>query len=413
MKRNSLLKWFIKLGLFALTLIIGTALALNVGETKGVARVDLRNAPVEAVLAAGDGQTLYAEVSENDQAPGLYRSVDNGRSWQTVGALPSPDITALTVAADNSTVLYAAGPGGPMASTESLWRSEDGGQNWHQFGLNLPANAERVVPDITDLAVDPNRPDTLYVATDGQGVYRFDTNYPGYELVGDITLYNAHVKSLVVSDDSRLYALTAEGLYVTTTDDRWAKIDTPDTFTTLAVAPYAFETLYAGSVSTGLYRSEDGGQTWETINIGVDMPAGTALRITALAVDEYNPLRLVVATAYGLGSQLAPGQLYESKDNGQNWLQVVDLDSLVTDLRVHNGSIQATTSHGLIKYGRVSETAYGPIETTSAPAPTGLETLTSPTPTQIAILVVTFGLAGLILLNPLHWFEPEPDRYFA
>lgn len=411
MKRTRFLKWLIKFGLFALTLTIGTALALNAGETSGLARVDLRNAPVEAVLDAGDGQTLYAEISETDETLALYRSVDNGRTWQNAGTLPSPTLTALTVAADNSAVLYAAGSGGPMAHTQSLWRSEDGGQSWQQFGLSLPANAERIVPDITDLAVDPNRPDTLYVATDGQGVYRFDTQYPGYELVGGPSLYNNHVKSLVISDDSRLYALTAEGLYVTTAADRWAKIETPDAVTTLAVAPYALQTLYAGTVSTGLYRSEDGGQSWQAINIGVDMPAGAALRVTALAVDDQNPLRLVVATAYGVGSQLAPGQLYESKDNGRNWLQVVNLESLITDLRVHNGLIQATTPHGLVKYGRVSETAYGPVEATPAPAASGLATLVSPTPTQIAILIVTVGLAGLVLLNPLHWFERQQKNF--
>lgn len=412
MRRAKTLKWIIKFSLFVLTLTVGTMAALNAGETAGLARVDLTNAPVESITQAPDGRTLYAEVTGNELSGTLYRSADNGRSWEIAGAVPSEGIKTLTVASDNSAVLYAGGVGGPMENVHSLWRSEDGGQNWQQFGLNLPANAEHQVPDVTALAIDPHQPEFLYVGTDGQGVYRFDRTYPGYELVGGTTLYNAHVKKLLVSDDSRLYALTAGGLFVTA-DDGWQKIETPETFITLAVSPYAFQTLYAGSASSGLYRSEDGGQSWEAINDGLTMPAGAAVRITALAVDEQNPMNLVVATAYGLGSQLAPGELYQSRDDGAHWAQVTDLSSLVSELRLHNGLIQATTEHGLVRYGRVTETAYGVVETAPVTNLEALQSLVRPTPNQIAILAITLGLAGLILLNPLHWFEREREDSFG
>jgi photosystem II stability/assembly factor-like uncharacterized protein len=282
-----------------------------------------------------------------------------------------------------------------MAITNSLWRSDDGGRSWHKFNLNLPASPAGVIPAVTALAVDPQQPETLYVGTAGQGVYRFDERRLGYELLGGVSLYNGHVKGLAVGPDSRVYVLTNEGLFALG-GDSWQKLDVlPETAVSLAVAASDPETLYAGGPSGGVYRSSDGGQTWHSISNGLGLTPGAALRVTALAVDEQDAQHVVASTAYGLGSRLAGGGIYESRDGGHRWTKLDDTEGLVTRLLINERGIYATTPRGLIYYGE-------PIE----PAPVipwlDLGRLAHPTGTQLFILVFAIGLTGLVLSS---WLE--------
>jgi photosystem II stability/assembly factor-like uncharacterized protein len=294
--------------------------------------------------------------------------------------------------AANEMMLYAGTTGGPMATATNLWRSDDQGQTWHKFGLSLPASPERLIPAVTVLAVDPNRSEVLYVGTAGQGVYRFDLNRVGYELVGGVSLYNAQIKSVVVSSNSRVYALTNRGLFVTK-GGTWQQLEAvPEALVSLAVAPSNPQVLYVGSASSGAYRSRDGGQTWESISAGLGLAPGAALRITALTVAEQDSQHLVVATAYGLGSHLAAAGIYESKDAGQQWVKLANLDELVTHLTFNKGAIYAATAKGLTHYGELLE---------PAPALTRLRLnqLANPTITQGLILTVTLIMAGLVLVG--------------
>jgi photosystem II stability/assembly factor-like uncharacterized protein len=202
-----------KMGLFSLILILGTMAILVAGETKSLALADLSAAPVQAMTTAANGEVLYAGATDGPHAGGIYRSDDRGHTWQVVSPGPGVTVNTLAMNSAHETMLYAGTAGGPMATTTNLWRSDDQGQTWHKFGLSLPASPDRLIPAVTVLATDPNRPEVLYVGTAGQGVYRFDLNRVGYELVGGVSLYNAHVKSVVVGANSRVYALTNSGLF--------------------------------------------------------------------------------------------------------------------------------------------------------------------------------------------------------
>lgn len=386
----------VRIGLFAVILALGTMTALTIGETPGLALADLSDAAVQAIATSARSEVLYTALAGGVQPAGLYRSEDGGQTWQVVGSGPGAAIASLTIDPDHSQILYAGTAGGPVGVTNNIWRSEDGGQSWRNFSLPLPASPARLVPAVTAMAVDPTQPERLYVGTAGQGVYRFDLGRVGYELVGGLTLATAHVKELVVSNDGRLYALTNEGLYVTS-GDSWRRLDTvPETPISLAVAPGNPQTLYAGGPSMGAYRSDDGGQSWMSISAGLGLTPGAALRVTALAVDKESDRHLLAATAYGLGSQLAPGSLYESYDGGNNWRKVADLDSLVHELTLDQRITHAATATGLKRYGEG-------VEAGEAKAAPPLQQLTNPTGIQLLVLSLTVGLAGLVLVGRLEW----------
>jgi photosystem II stability/assembly factor-like uncharacterized protein len=406
MKKIRFLNLVVRIGLFTLILSLGTMAALVTGETQGLALADLSNSSVRAVATDTKGEVLYAGLVGGPQPTGIYRSDDNGRTWQMVSSGPGVAVNALAVHPANDAVLYAGTSGGPAATTYSLWRSVNGGQTWRSFTLGLPADAYGMIPTVTALAVDPNQPEVLYVGTDGQGVYRFDEGRHGYELIGGVSLYNAHVNGLVVGPDGQVYALTSDGLFVSD-GQAWQKLESlPELAVSLAVAPGDPQTLYAGSASTGAYRATDGGQTWEQISTGLDMIPGVALRVTALAADEQDPHHVVAATAYGVGSKIAPGGIYESTNAGLNWIKLGDANGVVMNLTFNQGLVYAATTQGLARYGE-------PAVTSPVISLPDLRALANPTGVQVLILVLTVALAGLALVGRKEWMPGRSSQATA
>jgi photosystem II stability/assembly factor-like uncharacterized protein len=356
LKRRRIFNLIARIGLLTLILILGTMVMPLMDESEGLAPVDLSSASVRAMAISTHGNVLYAGLTGGPQPSGIYRSGDNGRTWHLVSSGPGAAINTLAVHTVSEAVIYAGTAGGPAATTDSLWRSDDGGLTWRRFAMILPAKPDGELPAVNALAVDPNQPGVLYVGTDGHGVYRVsdDDGYNSYKLIGGISLYYAHVNSVVVGPDSRLYALADEGLFATD-GDVWRKLPLSELAVSLAVAPDDPQTLYVGCVSTGAYRTTDGGQTWEPINDGMEMVPGAALRVTALAVDAQDPNHVVAATAYGVGGQLVPWRIYESRDAGHSWTKLAEANEMVMQITITQGVVSAATANGLARYGEPRE----------------------------------------------------------
>src|SRR5688572_20159077 len=148
----------IRIVVFIFLVGLGLTLILLLDEQPGLALVDLSDTPVQTVATGTDGAFLYMALEDESQ-PGLYRSNTENGTWQFVGPGPGVPLNTLVVHPVNRTVLFAGSEGGPIAETNNLWRSEDGGQSWRKFFLSLPAQPDGVIPAVTSLAVDPNRPE--------------------------------------------------------------------------------------------------------------------------------------------------------------------------------------------------------------------------------------------------------------
>jgi hypothetical protein len=138
------------------------------------------------------------------------------------------------------------------------------------------------------------------------------------------------------------------------------------------------------------------------------MAPGVALRVTALAVDEKSPDRLVVATAYGLGTHLAGGGIYESFNQGDEWRKLGEVKDVVNKLTLDGRSIYAATPQGLTRYG-------DPVEITNPvvmPIP-ALQPLANPNGLQVAILILTMIMAGLVLVGRIDWLQLRPSHQLA
>jgi photosystem II stability/assembly factor-like uncharacterized protein len=370
---------------------IGTMMVLLAQERKGLALVDLSKSTITAIAEAPQRELMYAELTAGSHPGGIYRSNDAGRTWQWVGpgfGRGHTTLNTLAVSPVDEQVLYAGTAAGPMETTNNVWRSTDGGATWHNFNLNLPADPDHTIPAVTAIVPDPAQPGLLYVGTDGHGVYRIQEGQLGFALVGGLSLHNAQVKQLALAAH-QLYALTRDGLFVTA-GDTWHKLPLPEMAVTFAVAARNPHLIYAGSSSTGLHRSTDGGQTWQSLNEGLELRPGVALRVTSISLDEGDENHLVVGTAYGIGRQLTAGGVYESQDGGLHWQTLTKVEALVQHLSLQPEGIQAVTANGIVRYGGVAE-ATAPASQTLSFVMLGL------------VVVVLLALAGLVLLNQVSW----------
>jgi len=117
-------------------------------------------------MHAGTGSvTAFAQVSG---APGTFLAgfedqgiritTDGGKIWRKAVTPSQTSIYSIASSAD-SRVLYAAG------WKSGVWRSTDGGMHWNETWRDVAIEA------IFCFLVDRERPDHVFMGTDGNGVY--------------------------------------------------------------------------------------------------------------------------------------------------------------------------------------------------------------------------------------------------
>lgn len=387
------MNWFVRITLLILILVIGTAVALYAGETRGLALANLSNATVTAVVQPAGSNVLLTALS--GEKHGIYRSDDGGRSWAQMSANPDGEISALAVHPFNPNIVFAGTSSQPNRNGGNLWYSIDGGRTWDDTLYGLPLDESGQAPIVSALAAAPDQPNLMYLGTWGQGLYRFDIRQGWMELLGGNSLANLYVNKLVVQPNSPIYAVTTAGL-MRINGNQVESIKTPDGVVSMAIHPVNPKILYVGTVGYGLHRSTDGGQTWQSINNGLGLKPGVILRVPAIAIDSHNPQHLAVSTAFSVGSRLASDGIFESIDAGQSWKRVADVDYLADNLIIENGGIYAATTQGLTRYGQ-------PLPQPEPNIWQRVESLASPTAVQAAILLITLIFGLWVLFARLSW----------
>lgn len=384
--------------LFLVTLIFGTTAVMLMGETSGLALGDLSNASVLNVTTADDG-VMFAVLQNGPQADGIYRSDDKGLTWRRVGSGPNGVMTTLAAHPSHHAILFAGTEGGPITTTNNLWLSDDGGKTWYEFFISLPAHPDGLVPAVTALAIDPTQPQKLFIGTAGLGVYLFDIGSDGlgYSLVGGVSGHRMAVKDLIIGERNRVYALTEAGLFVTGDGQAWLELPLPAEQPVDVAA--AGNSLYAAAESGNIYYSSDGGHAWT--QIGGNWPAlvDASLQATAVSVDPNDQNHAVVATAYNMGGQLVGGSIYETHDAGRDWAKVGEAKGVITQLMVSHGRVYGVSAMGLTPYGL-------PIQAESDGIWARLGLPVYFTMAQVLVMLVTLGLASLILFGRLEWVRP-------
>ncbi|HXW08122.1 MAG TPA: hypothetical protein VD833_23025 [Vicinamibacterales bacterium] len=212
----------------------------------GVVVVDPRDSNV-VWLGTGENNNQRS-VSFGD---GVYKSLDAGRTWTRVGLEASEHIGEILIDPRNSNVVYVAaiGPLWSAGGDRGLYKTTDGGNTWKSVLTISPDTG------VTDVAMDPKRPDVLYAAA-----------YQRRRAVGQL---------IGGGPESALYKTTNGG-------QSWTKLTRGLPTVEMGRIGLAINWRNPGIVYAlvtaqrghgGFFRSEDGGTTWTRIGRQVP-PAG-------------------------------------------------------------------------------------------------------------------------------------------
>ena len=194
------------------------------------------------IYVGGGEETVRGNVSSGS---GMWKSVDAGKTWSSIGLEKSRHIPRVRIDPTNSDIVYAAVLGDLYKPTadRGVYKSIDGGKTWKKV-LFANENAGAI-----DLIFDPNNPRILYASTwnISRTPYSLSSGGPG--------------SALWKSNDG---------------GENWKEISKNEGFPKdtlgiigVTVSPVNPERVWAmveNKDKGGLYRSDNGGATWSLVN---------------------------------------------------------------------------------------------------------------------------------------------------
>jgi photosystem II stability/assembly factor-like uncharacterized protein len=236
---------------------------------------------------------------------GVWKTDDAGRTWQPIFEdQPTQSIGAIAVAPSDPNVLYVGSGEGlhrpDLSVGDGVYRSVDGGRTWRHLGLTDGQQ-------IPDLAVDPKDPNRLFAAVLGhpyaanaeRGIFR--------SLDGGVTWQ----KVLFKDNDTGGYAVAIDPsrpnvVYASLWQDR--------------MGPWEDKNQFQGT-GGGLFKSTDGGDTWR--RLGKGLPTDTAQVNFSIAASKPDRLLAAVGTnEAGAYSSAAGLGVFRSDDGGETWERI-------------------------------------------------------------------------------------------
>lgn len=253
----------------------------------------------------------------------LYLTEDGGKNWQTVLDVPG-SITAISFSSFNDKDILAGDNQG------NLYVSQTGGKEWKTIKNKLENNQT-----ITSLAFTPDN--TWFVGTNKEGLFK--TADSGLTMTAISTgITDKKIRDIFVSpnyaQDSKIIISTwADGIFISTDKGKtWQKSSEGLTKTSQADEPLfsaphfdhlkgtqSFaqdKTLYLAGFN-GLFKSTDGGQTWQELYT-LSIRAVTALGVSPNYAKD---------GSLALGTY--EGEAYLSEDQGKTWKSITNGLSIV------------------------------------------------------------------------------------
>jgi photosystem II stability/assembly factor-like uncharacterized protein len=240
---------------------------------------------------------------------GVWRSTDYGSNWVPLfDNQPTGSIGAIAVAPSDPNILYVGSGAGiirpDLATGNGVYKSTDAGKTWTHLGLDDTQM-------IAMVDVSPRDPNRVFVAALGhpygpnenRGIYRSTDGGAHFEKV----LYKDAYTS---GNDVRIDPNNPDTVYATLWQQQQSFIEGQE----------------FGGTSGGIFKSTDGGTTWQPLTEG--LPQVTQANL-ALSLSSPNTVYAMTAFAGAAGGRGGRGggrggggngtALYKSTDGGAHW----------------------------------------------------------------------------------------------
>ncbi|MEO0341209.1 MAG: hypothetical protein AAF242_18605, partial [Bacteroidota bacterium] len=266
----------------------------------------MNSARVEAVQADPNRPgTMYAAFGSGN----LWKTENNGLTWKAIfedqAALGIGDIA---LAPSDPDIIYV-GTGESLRKNRNftmpgngVYRSDDGGDTWRHLGLDDSWH-------IGEIAVHPTNPDIVFVAVLG----KFWTKGSAKGLYRTIDGGKSWKKVLYVDENTRA-------------NDVVIAPSKPDIIYTSVwennIDAALMESVYGPNSS--VYKSEDGGDTWEKIGDG--LPKNPKVGRIGLAVSHQDPNKVYALIDNRDKAAMDRAEVYKTTDGGISWSRTHEED---------------------------------------------------------------------------------------
>lgn len=229
---------------------------------------------------------------------GIWKTTNGGREWENISdGFFGGSIGSIAVSKSDPNVMYVGGGEktvrGNVSSGYGIWKSEDAGKTWKSSGLKNSRHVPRI-------AIHPTNHNIVYAGVLGN-IYKPTQERGVYKSIDGGKTWR---KTLFSNEQAGVVDLIMDPtnpriLYAST----WRVQRTP-------------YSLSSGGDGSALWKSTDSGETWTEISTKKGFPEGT-LGIIGVTVSPLNSQRV-----WAIIENKDKGGLYRSEDGGETWNQV-------------------------------------------------------------------------------------------
>jgi len=218
-----------------------------------------------------DSQTIFAVSNSGISDARIVASFDGGATWENRTSNLPAGIPYNAVAMAGQKVFVA---GGQLFGSQymGVYQSDDEGASWINISASFPNKVSN------DILINPQDINTMYVATEGDGIYYSTDGGASWNFDATGAGENGAARCLVIN-------------------------------------PEDMNELYAGFLSLALCKSTDEGLTWEYANHGI-----ATLQVDDIEINPLDPMELLA----GFEAENSGG-CYISQDGAESWDLVTGL----------------------------------------------------------------------------------------
>ncbi len=283
--------------------------------------------PISAVVDPGNPMVIFA----NNYNGGNFKSTDGAQTWiNASNGYTGADLFNVVTDKANPSTVYAIGRSGPFRSTDS-------GNHWS--GIAFPPALQ---PEWIEVAIHPERPQEILTAdefggqifktVDGGDQWKQVFKHPqvtggdpqesrhGFKAItyapSNPNIVYAGMRKGRRSIDGDFPARPSFGMYKSKdAGESWSEINNGletslINIHCIAVHPDNPDIAYTGTWRDGIFKTLNGGQSWQAANVGL-----TAMEVRSIAIDSNNPDIMYAGLGQG-------GGIFKSTNAGDSWGEI-------------------------------------------------------------------------------------------